>query len=58
MDPGSGDPAGIAAGQSDTLEGRSHRTEWQHRTPVTGDIMYHVYRSTTLLRRQCGMHIQ
>lgn len=37
-DPGSGDRAGSAADQSDTPEGRSHRTEWQHRRPETDDM--------------------
>lgn len=39
MDPGSGGPTGSAADQSDTPEGRSHRTGWQHRTPERGEVM-------------------
>lgn len=35
MDLGLGDPAGSAADRSNTPAGRSHRTEWQHRTPET-----------------------
>lgn len=35
----SGGPAGSAADQSDTPEGKSHKTGWQHRIPETGQIM-------------------
>lgn len=39
VDPGSGVPAGSAADLSDTPAGRAHKTEWQHRTPETGDML-------------------
>ncbi len=45
-DPDSGDPAGSAADQSDTPEGKSHRTEWQHRTPETEEITNQVGHNT------------
>lgn len=39
MDPSSEDPAGRAADPSDTPAGMAHRTEWQHRTPESGDML-------------------